>query len=89
MAFHTYLAHVVSMAKNKPKKIIHEGKWFSSEDNLYEDQDRKDTNALKSARKLNNIAKVVFAILIVFFNLVFWTIALREHNRPANDYIKD
>ena len=43
---------------------------------------------MNHARFMNTIAKVVFIILLVIFNVVFWTIAFMEHSRPAEYYIK-
>ena len=41
------------------------------------------------ARFMNTIAKVVFIILLVIFNVVFWTIAYLEHIRTVEFYINN
>ena len=89
MTFHTYLAYLVSTAKNKPLAFIPANKWIIPRIEKSEDKEIKNLKAMKRARKLNNFAKVVFAILILLFNLVFWTIAIREYNKPADEYIKN
>ena len=50
-----------------------------------EKQDKKEN--LKVAAKLNNWAKVVFAIVIVLFNVIFWTVAFREYVKPSREYL--
>ena len=84
MAFHTYLAHVVAKAKeNNPSMLNGNGaKVFHRMD---EKQDKKEN--LKVAAKLNNWAKVVFAIVIVLFNVIFWTVAFREYVKPSREYL--
>ena len=89
MTFHTYLAYLVSTAKNKPLAFVHANKWITPRIEKSEDEEIKNSKAMKRARKLNNFAKIVFAILILLFNLVFWTIAIREYNKPADEYIKN
>ena len=89
MTFHTYLAYLVSTAKNKPLAFVPANKWIPPRNEKSEDEQIKNFKAMKSARKLNNFAKIVFAILILLFNLVFWTIAIREYNKPADEYIKN
>ena len=89
MTFHTYLAYLVSTAKNKPLAFIPANKWIIPRIEKSEDKEIKNSKAMKRARKLNNFAKIVFAILILLFNLVFWTIAVREYNKPADEYIKN
>ena len=89
MTFHTYLAYLVSTAKNKPLAFVPTNKWITPRIEKSEDEEIKNSKAMKRARKLNNFAKIVFAILILLFNLVFWTIAIREYNKPADEYIKN
>ena len=89
MTFHTYLAYLVSTAKNKPLAFVSANKWITPKIEKSEDDEIKNSKAMKRARKLNNFAKIVFAILILLFNLVFWTIAIREYNKPADEYIKN
>ena len=89
MTFHTYLAYLVSTAKNKHLAFVPTNKWITPRIEKSEDEEIKNSKAMKRARKLNNFAKIVFAILILLFNLVFWTIAIREYNKPADEYIKN
>ena len=48
---------------------------------------RKDEE-INHAKFLNNIARVVFAIILAVFNVVIWAIAFLELSRPAEYYLK-
>ena len=48
---------------------------------------KEERNQMDHARVMNTIAKVVFVILLVIFNVVFWTIAYLEHIRPVEFYL--
>jgi hypothetical protein len=91
MAFHTYLAHVVSKAKDKPLS-------FSAESSMVRrvapmnshllSKDEEEEKKLTGAKRLNCIGKSSFAIFMIVFNLVFWIVAINEYLKPAEDYIK-
>ena len=49
---------------------------------LFEEQD-----PLAFSKKVNNGGKVLYILVVVAFNLIFWSIALLEYFRPAEDYI--
>ena len=87
MAFHTYLAYVVSSAKNKPLTIMPGNKWIAPRTETSGEDEMKNSKAMQRARKLNNFARILFAILILLFNLFFWTVAIREYIKPAEEYI--
>ena len=50
---------------------------------------KEKQNQMDHARFMNTIAKVVFIILLVIFNVVFWTIAYLEHIRTVEFYINN
>ena len=89
LAFHTYLAHVISKAKDEPMSIMSGSRIFGRKitpENSKEETDNS-ANLLKHARRLNLFAKIGFAGFMLIFNLVFWSIAITEFVRPADEYI--
>ena len=42
---------------------------------------------LKRVKRLNLCGKIVFAIVGIIFNFIFWTVAFIEYFRPAEKYI--
>ncbi len=40
-----------------------------------------------TAHRLNTFGKVAYLGLVFVFNLVFWTIAIVEYVRPAEEYL--
>lgn len=44
---------------------------------------------LAAARRVNDIGKVIYVVLYVMFNIVFWAVAITEYIRPAEEYIND
>jgi len=44
-------------------------------------------DALEAARRWNYLGKIVYVVLYVFFNIVFWITAISEYVRPAEEYI--
>ena len=90
LGFHTYLAHVISKAKDEPMMSIMSGsRIFGRKITPENSKEETDDNAnlLKHARRLNLIAKIGFAVFMIIFNLVFWSIAITEYLRPADEYI--
>jgi hypothetical protein len=105
MAFHTYLAHVVSKArplteksgdclicKIKSAAITYKGKDKVSNFQMEEsaamstsEQSQKDM--MINAKRINTAGKIIFILICVFFNLVFWVLAINEYKRPAEEYI--
>ena len=89
LGFHTYLAHVISKAKDEPTSIMSGSKIFGRKitpENSKEETDN-GTNLLKYDRCLNFIAKIGFADFMIIFNSVFLSIAITKYLRPANEYI--
>ena len=89
LGFHTYLAHVISKAKDEPTSIMSGSKIFGRKitpENSKEETDN-GANLLKHARRMNLIAKIGFAGFMIIFNIVFWSIAITEYLIPADKYI--
>ena len=88
MAFHTYLAHVVSKAKGQTltmQNILSGSTWLSPRSESQ--KELLDAKAMKSAKRLNGTGKAIFALSMIAFNAVFWTVAIREYIKPAEAYI--
>ena len=93
-------AKTVSMSYRTPNSV--EGHARSLGQNIYyyidtkvcpfnnrtEDDDQLIREHLtKHAVFINNFAKVAFLILLVTFNVLFWTTAYMQHYSPAEDYL--
>lgn len=44
-------------------------------------------DVLAAARRVNDIGKVIYVVLYIMFNIVFWSVAITEYIRPAEEYI--
>ena len=75
---------MVSIAKKKPFSLSSGTGFFSSKQDI---APKQNCNVLKKAKQLNKAGKIMFVLLSVLFNLVFWYIAIKEYNRPAEEYI--
>ena len=54
------------------------------------DMDEKQMGSRKLLQRavwLNMVAKIVFIVFLIIFNVVFWIIALSEHLKSADDII--
>ena len=86
MIFHTYLAHLVSTSRKEilsstGSKMVQIRRGSENYNELdYEER-------LEIARKRNNVAKIVFAGIIVVFNGIFWSIALTEKMKTYDSYL--
>ena len=58
----------------------------SSEAGLFTNKP-EDDDLLASARKWNHLGKIVYVVIYVVFNIVFWITAITEYLRPAEEYI--
>ena len=78
LGFHTYLTHLLKKAKKenvtriKPFLENETEKKFASQQQL-----------LNHASRLNMIAKIVFIVFLIMFNILFWIIALNEHFKSS------
>ena len=48
-----------------------------------------EDDELETAKRINNIGKIVYAVLYLIFNIVFWVTAISEYVRPAEEYINN
>ena len=46
-------------------------------------------DVLAAARRWNHIGKIVYVVLYILFNIVFWITAISEYVRPAEQYINN
>lgn len=42
---------------------------------------------LSYPKRMNSIGKIIYVLLVLGFNLVFWILAITEYSRPASEYI--
>ena len=97
LAFHTYLASLVSKAKEQPVMNLLDSKIFtvkSANNNAETNTNEKPESEhykkyMKKARLMNNFAKVAFIGFLVIFNIIFWIVAINEYVKPAENYITD
>ena len=47
----------------------------------------KEESPIERAKKINNFGKIIFVFITVLFNFIFWTIAIYEFSKPAEDYL--
>ena len=73
---HTYIAYLIREKKGVSPIII--GKSTAI----------MPTQDLKPSKRINNVAKIVVALLIIGFNIGFWYIAIKEYTRPPKSFIK-
>ena len=86
LAFHTYLAYIVSNAKMEPL-FETQIKVQPINDNEKKEEKFIENKLMKQARQMNTIGKVAFAVIMVIFNIIFWAVAFAERMRSAEDYI--
>ena len=48
---------------------------------------KKEDSPIERAKKINNFGKILFVAITVLFNFIFWTIAIYEFSKPAEDYL--
>ena len=88
LGFHTYLAYVISKSK---KDALNGGitNVHPIINNESEDEEVDKSILMKHVNLMNTVAKVVFLIFLIVFNIIFWSIAIIEHLRPAEYYITE
>ena len=86
LGFHTYLAYLISKPKTEPK--------FESNVTQVEpfDPDKNEDHlatqqSFKYATWLNKVGKMIFIIVLILFNIIFWTVALIEHFKAKEEMI--
>ena len=89
---HNNLAKISSKVAHGPKRGVMNVKPLKPFDDHDKDQ-ITDKNffkdqILKQAKFLNTLGNVTFIIVLAIFNCVFWTIALLEHFKPTEYYLR-
>ena len=86
MQFHTYLAYLINKAKTEPKieKNMTQIEPFDANKN---EEHLATQESFKHATSLNMMGKIIFIIVIILFNLLFWTVALIEHFKATEEMI--
>ena len=88
MGFHTYVAYVVTQAKNEPLNLLGSSKLVRKISPMTESEDeQKLASKIKYAKRLNTISKIVFPLFMIIFNVFFFIVAFIEYFRPADQYI--
>ena len=91
LGFHTYLAYINNKAKEEEgidEKTIMRVKPIRARGvDMDENQTSSRILLKRQAAWLNMVAKIVFIVFLIIFNVVFWIIALSEHLKSADDII--
>lgn len=54
-----------------------------------QNEERGSEPDLSGPEKVNLAGKIIFVLLVLAFNGVFWYIAIVEYMRPSTDYLRD
>ena len=82
LIFHTYLAYDVSEAKKESTN--QSVKPFSNDEDF---DDEEFERRMEFAKLKNIICVIIFLVILIAFNVVFWSLALVEHSKSAEDYL--
>ena len=89
LGFHTYLAYINNKAKEEEsideKTIMRVKPIRARREDMDENQTSSRILLKRQAAWLNMVAKIVFIVFLIIFNVVFWIIALLEHLKSADD----
>ena len=89
LGFHTYLAYINNKSKGEEstdeKNIVKVKPIRARGGDMEENQTSSRTLLKRQAAWLNMVAKIVFIVFLIIFNVVFWIIALLEHLKSADD----
>ncbi len=44
---------------------------------------------LRQPRRFNAVAKITYICVVATFNVVFWSVALKQYFRPPEEFVKD
>ena len=83
MMFHTYMSYLLDKSKEQAEEMSSVKAMESrSQINLKTYVDFEQV-----ARQRNLMGKIIFPVLVVFCQLIFWSIAMNEYMKPAETYI--
>ena len=89
LEFHTYLAYINNKSKEEEstdeKPTVKVKPIRARGGDMEENQTSSRTLLKRQAAWLNMVAKIVFIVFLIIFNVVFWIIALLEHLKSADD----
>ena len=77
MAFHTCVANIQRLAVGK-----------TSEQKSQTHHSRVQGSKIPEMRKQNLRGKIFFAVIILIFQVVFWSVALQAYFRSPEDFLK-
>ena len=83
LIFHTYLAYDVSEAKKESTN--QSVKPFNNNSEDFDDEEFE--KRMEFAKLKNIICVIIFLVILIAFNIVFWSLALVEHSKSAEDYL--
>jgi len=52
-------------------------------------EEEEEEDGLKKARRFNALAKVVYILLVIAFNVIFWSISLVEYHRKGEEILAE
>ena len=89
LGFHTYLAYINNKSKEEEstdeKPTVKVKPIRARGEDMDENQICSRILLKRRAAWLNMVAKIVFIVFLIIFNVVFWIIALLEHLKSAED----
>ena len=83
LIFHTYLAYDVSEAKKESTN--QSVKPFNNNSEDFDDEEFE--KRMEFAKLKNIICVIIFLVILIAFNIVFWSLALVEHSKTAEEYL--
>ena len=48
---------------------------------------KKEKDLMLQARRFNDLGKVVYLVVVIVVNIIFWWIAIAEFLRPPEEYL--
>ena len=102
MGIHTYVAHVLNQGQQpssvksneclicKIKSCVITRKKVSDDviTFLPPSPSENEEDCLLQAKRINHVGRILFIVLTLIFNIVFWAIAAYEFSRPAEEYLE-
>ena len=83
LIFHTYLAYDVSEAKKESTN--QSVKPFNNNSEDFDDEEFE--KRMEFAKLKNILCVIIFLVILIAFNIVFWSLALVEHSKTAEEYL--
>ena len=88
LGYHTFLAFLINKSKEEPNIEMSITKVKPLEGDHDDDENQFASNQLlERASCMNMVGKIIFIIILILFNVVFWIVALTEHFKSSEDII--